>query len=202
MHFMFGPIPIGVSIWNNYGTDGIHMHHLHNGRNRHPPSPPAPQVATDTRLWLKGQLGLIRIALQQLIGVASDRAEREVDVLMPGYTHLQPAQTVRWSHWLLSHAAAWQRDDMRLGDLMPRVATLPLGSGEDKNPSSNPGRNPRKQRNPYGRVGDLMPRVATLPLGSGEEETLAKTLDGILAGSLDGNLSQSPTWNVRRDLVL
>jgi hypothetical protein len=36
---------------------------------------------------------------------------------------------VRWSHWLLSHAAAWQRDDQRLADLMPRVGTLPLGSG-------------------------------------------------------------------------
>ncbi len=43
---------------------------------------------------------------------------------------LQPAQAVRWSHWLLGHAAAWQRDDMRLRDLMPRVATLPLGSGK------------------------------------------------------------------------
>ena len=41
----------------------------------------------------------------------------------------QPAQAVRWSHWLLGHAAAWQRDDMRLCDLLPRVATLPLGSG-------------------------------------------------------------------------
>ena len=39
-------------------------------------------------------------------------------------------QTVRWSHWLLSHAASWQRDDQRLSDLMPRVGTLPLGSGE------------------------------------------------------------------------
>ena len=38
-------------------------------------------------------------------------------------------QVVRWSHWLLCHAAAWQRDDMRLRDLLPRVATLPLGSG-------------------------------------------------------------------------
>lgn len=38
-------------------------------------------------------------------------------------------QVVRWSHWLLGHAAAWQRDDMRLRDLLPRVATLPLGSG-------------------------------------------------------------------------
>ena len=43
---------------------------------------------------------------------------------------MQPAQAVRWSHWLLGHAAAWQRDDMRLRDLLPRVATLPLGSGK------------------------------------------------------------------------
>jgi argininosuccinate lyase len=42
-------------------------------------------------------------------------------------------QTVRWSHWLLSHAASWQRDDMRLRDLMPRVGTLPLGSGGQEN---------------------------------------------------------------------
>ena len=96
---------------------------LHTGRSRND------QVATDTRLWLYGQLGLVRAALQELIAAAADRAEAEVDVLMPGFTHLQPAQTVRWSHWLLSHAAAWQRDDMRLADLMPRVATLPLGSG-------------------------------------------------------------------------
>ncbi|KAL4446257.1 hypothetical protein ABPG77_003064 [Micractinium sp. CCAP 211/92] len=96
---------------------------LHTGRSRND------QVATDTRLWLYGQLQLIRAALRELIAAAADRAEAEVDVLMPGFTHLQPAQTVRWSHWLLSHAASWQRDDMRLADLMPRVGTLPLGSG-------------------------------------------------------------------------
>lgn len=96
---------------------------LHTGRSRND------QVATDTRLWLYNQLLLIRTALRELIKVAADRAEAEADVIMPGFTHLQPAQTVRWSHWLLSHAASWQRDDMRLSDLLPRVATLPLGSG-------------------------------------------------------------------------
>ncbi|MEW5314524.1 MAG: hypothetical protein WDW38_006016 [Sanguina aurantia] len=45
------------------------------------------------------------------------------------FTHLQPAMTVRWSHWVMCHASSWQRDDMRLDDLLPRVATLPLGSG-------------------------------------------------------------------------
>ena len=96
---------------------------LHTGRSRND------QVATDTRLWLYRQLLRTRECLQELIRIAADRAEREVDVVMPGFTHLQPAQTVRWSHWLLSHAAAWQRDDERLRDLLPRVARLPLGSG-------------------------------------------------------------------------
>ena len=96
---------------------------LHTGRSRND------QVATDTRMWLRDQLVLLRGYLRQLIAVAVERAEREVDVVMPGFTHLQSAQTVRWSHWLLSHAAAWQRDDMRIADLMPRVNTLPLGSG-------------------------------------------------------------------------
>jgi argininosuccinate lyase len=96
---------------------------LHTGRSRND------QVATDTRLWLAGAVKELRGCVQELLKVAAARAEAESDVLMPGFTHLQPAQPVRWGHWLLSHAAAWQRDDARLGDLLPRVATLPLGSG-------------------------------------------------------------------------
>jgi argininosuccinate lyase len=87
------------------------------------------QVATDYRLWLIKEVNRTRASLHQLITVACDRAEAEVDVLMPGFTHLQNAQTVRWSHWLLCHASAWQRDDQRMRDLLPRVAMLPLGSG-------------------------------------------------------------------------
>jgi argininosuccinate lyase len=68
-------------------------------------------------------------ALTALIRTAVDRAEAEIDVLMPGYTHLQPAQPIRWSHWLLSHAWAWQRDRERLADLDKRVNVLPLGAG-------------------------------------------------------------------------
>ena len=96
---------------------------LHTGRSRND------QVATDTRMWLRAQLVELRGHLRTLIEIAVDRAEREVDVVMPGFTHLQSAQTVRWSHWLLSHAAAWQRDDQRLGDLIKRVNVMPLGSG-------------------------------------------------------------------------
>ena len=68
-------------------------------------------------------------ALADLIRAAGDRAEAEIDVLMPGYTHLQPAQPVRWSHWLLSRAWAWQRDRARLAGLLKRVDVSPLGSG-------------------------------------------------------------------------
>jgi argininosuccinate lyase len=96
---------------------------LHTGRSRND------QVATDTRLWLGNALRDVRVALRQLIAVAADRAEAEADVLMPGFTHLQQAQVVRWSHWVLAHAAAWQRDDRRFADMQPRVATMPLGSG-------------------------------------------------------------------------
>ena len=71
----------------------------------------------------------IQHLLSSLIGAAADRAEAEIDVLMPGYTHVQPAQPVRWSHWLLSHAWAWQRDLERLGDLARRVDVSPLGAG-------------------------------------------------------------------------
>lgn len=96
---------------------------LHTGRSRND------QVALDTRLWLAGQMRLLRAHLRQLLAVAVERAEREVDFVMPGFTHLQPAQTVRWAHWVLCHASAWQRDDMRLAQIISRVETLPLGSG-------------------------------------------------------------------------
>jgi len=96
---------------------------LHTGRSRND------QVATDVRLWLRGQIAGLDQALVALIRAAADRAEAEIDVLMPGYTHLQPAQPVRWSHWLLSHAWAWQRDRERLADLLIRVNVMPLGSG-------------------------------------------------------------------------
>lgn len=96
---------------------------LHTGRSRND------QIATDIRLWLRAQIGRLRGYLRQLIGVAVARAADELDLLMPGYTHLQPAQPIRWSHWLLSHAWAWQRDAERLDDLSARLNLLPLGSG-------------------------------------------------------------------------
>ncbi len=96
---------------------------LHTGRSRND------QVATDLRLWLREAIDRLQDHLRVLLSTAADRAEAEIDVLMPGYTHLQPAQPVRWSHWLLSHAWAWQRDAQRLQEVRRRVNVLPLGSG-------------------------------------------------------------------------
>lgn len=64
---------------------------LHTGRSRND------QVATDVRLWLREEIAQLQLHLQQIIRVAVDRAEAEIDLLMPGYTHLQPAQPIRWS---------------------------------------------------------------------------------------------------------
>ena len=96
---------------------------LHTGRSRND------QIATDVRLWLRLAIAELRGHLRQLIAVAIDRAAAEADLLMPGYTHMQPAQPVRWSHWLLSHTWAWQRDAQRLDELTARVNVMPLGSG-------------------------------------------------------------------------
>ena len=96
---------------------------LHTGRSRND------QVATDLRWWLRNRVDELDGLLVELIRTALARAEAEIDVLMPGYTHLQPAQPIRWSHWLLSHAWAWQRDRARLAALRRRLNRSPLGAG-------------------------------------------------------------------------
>ncbi len=96
---------------------------LHTGRSRND------QVATDTRLWLKEQIVQLRAHLLELQAAILRRAGEHLDVIMPGYTHLQQAQPVRFSHWLLSYGWMLQRDKERLDDLTCRVDVLPLGSG-------------------------------------------------------------------------
>jgi len=95
---------------------------IHTGRSRNE------QVATDTRLYLLGKIGEVRALVKTLQGAIIDRAAAHLDVLMPGYTHLQPAQPILFSHWMLSFFWMLQRDVERLDDLTHRVAVLPLGS--------------------------------------------------------------------------
>uniref|UniRef100_A0A667I774 Argininosuccinate lyase n=1 Tax=Lynx canadensis TaxID=61383 RepID=A0A667I774_LYNCA len=73
---------------------------LHTGRSRND------QVVTDLRLWMRQNCSKLSALLWELIRTMVDRAEAERDVLFPGYTHLQRAQPIRWSHWILSGAIA------------------------------------------------------------------------------------------------
>lgn len=95
---------------------------LHTGRSRND------QVATDMRIWLMDETAKVDKCLSDLLTVMVTRAEKETDAILPGYTHLQRAQPVRWSHVLLSHAQSFINDLQRLRELVPRISVLPLGS--------------------------------------------------------------------------
>ncbi|NXV60231.1 ARLY2 lyase, partial [Molothrus ater] len=96
---------------------------LHTGRSRND------QVVTDLKLFMKNSLSIISTHLLRLIETLVERAAIEIDVILPGYTHLQKAQPIRWSQFLLSHAVALTRDSERLGEVKRRINVLPLGSG-------------------------------------------------------------------------
>lgn len=96
---------------------------LHTGRSRND------QAQVDARLWLKTEIKTLQTLLFELIKAFLVRAKVEIDFLMPGYTHLQRAQPIRWSHWLLSYAWALKRDYDRLEEVSKRVDVNPLGSG-------------------------------------------------------------------------
>ena len=96
---------------------------LHTGRSRNE------QIATDMRLWLRDELRKIESWLEDLLKELTTRAEREIEFCMPGYTHLQRAQPIRWAHWLCSHAFALAKDLDRLREVIKRVNSSPLGCG-------------------------------------------------------------------------
>uniref|UniRef100_A0A8C2TE81 Delta-1 crystallin n=1 Tax=Coturnix japonica TaxID=93934 RepID=A0A8C2TE81_COTJA len=96
---------------------------LQTGRSRNE------QVVTDLKLLLKSSISVISTHLLQLIKTLVERAAIEIDVIMPGYTHLQKALPIRWSQFLLSHAVALTRDSERLSEVKKRITVLPLGSG-------------------------------------------------------------------------
>nr|MBC7243749.1 argininosuccinate lyase [Chloroflexota bacterium] len=96
---------------------------LHTGRSRND------QVSTDLRLYLMEEMARLRQYLAELQGAILDKAESCLDIIMPGYTHLQPAQPVLFSHWLMSFFWKFQRDRERLSDVQQHTAILPLGAG-------------------------------------------------------------------------
>ncbi|KAI1200698.1 argininosuccinate lyase [Nemania serpens] len=96
---------------------------LHTGRSRNE------QVVCDMRMWLRDRIREIDSQLVAFLNVVVTRAESEIDYLMPGYTHLQRAQPIRWSQWLMSYAAAFKQDLERLRQVFERVNLSPLGCG-------------------------------------------------------------------------
>ncbi len=95
---------------------------LHTGRSRND------QVATDVRLYLRGEIDAIRELLASLQGKLLDAAEKYAAVVMPGFTHMQVAQPVTFGHHLLAYFEMFQRDRERLADCRRRVNRLPLGA--------------------------------------------------------------------------
>ena len=95
---------------------------LHTGRSRND------QVATDVRLWLRGEIDLITELLVTLQKALVDIAEKNTDVIMPGFTHLQVAQPVSFGHHMLAYVEMFSRDTERMGEVRSRTNRLPLGA--------------------------------------------------------------------------
>ena len=95
---------------------------LHTGRSRND------QVATDVRLWLRGEIDTISALLRGLQTALLDLAEKHTQTIMPGFTHLQVAQPVSFAHHLLAYVEMFSRDAERMAEVRARTNRLPLGS--------------------------------------------------------------------------
>ncbi len=96
---------------------------LHTGRSRND------QVALDLRLYLREQCDDIYNMLADLTETLSSMARKYISVIMPGYTHLQKAQPILFSHHLLAYNEMYKRDISRLRECAERMNISPLGSG-------------------------------------------------------------------------
>lgn len=96
---------------------------LHTGRSRND------QVATDFRLWVMDAIDELRPYIHDLQDALCEMAEANAETVMPGYTHVQPAQPITAGHWLMSTFWMLARDDERLEDARERTSVSPLGAG-------------------------------------------------------------------------
>ncbi len=95
---------------------------LHTARSRND------QVATDFRLWVRGQCDAAHAGLTALMTAFVDQAEAGTDTVMPGFTHLQVAQPVTWGHHMLAYVEMFERDRSRFADARRRMNECPLGA--------------------------------------------------------------------------
>ncbi len=96
---------------------------LHTARSRND------QVALDIRMYLKDEVKTIIPMIKELIGVLCDIADKNLDTIMPGYTHLQRAQPITFAHHMMAYAQMLIRDIGRFEDTYKRMDKMPLGSG-------------------------------------------------------------------------
>ena len=96
---------------------------IHTGRSRND------QVATDLRLYLLEEISSLSELLGALQAALAEQAETHLDVYMPGYTHLQQAQPILFSHWVMAYFWKFQRDYERLTEVTSRTNVCPLGAG-------------------------------------------------------------------------
>ncbi len=95
---------------------------VHTGRSRND------QVSLDMRLYLRDEIGYVQKLIAALQGVFVTLAKREIDTILPGYTHLQKAQPVLLAHYLLAFREMLERDAQRFAGCLERVNVMPLGS--------------------------------------------------------------------------
>ena len=95
---------------------------LHTARSRND------QVATDFRLWVRGQIDLIDKSITDLMKALLDQAQIGVSWIMPGFTHLQTAQPITWGHHMMAYVEMFARDRSRFKDARNRMNECPLGS--------------------------------------------------------------------------
>ena len=123
-----------LEIYNN--AEDIHMYieseltkrlgkvgkKLHTARSRND------QVALDIRMYLKEEISYIIILLKQLINIFLNKSKENLETVMPGYTHMQRAQPITFSHHLMAYVEMFLRDIERLQDTYKRTNIMPLGN--------------------------------------------------------------------------
>lgn len=95
---------------------------LHTARSRND------QVATDLRLYCKNLCAVVDAALKELQQALLKQAEKNIETVMPGFTHLQPAQPINFAHHLMAYGEMFARDRSRIADAMKRLNECPLGA--------------------------------------------------------------------------
>ena len=96
---------------------------LHTGRSRND------QVTLDTKLYLKKYIKIIINEILKLHETLLEKANENINTIMPGYTHMQKAQPITFAHHILAYCEMFKRDIGRLFDSYKRLDEMPLGSG-------------------------------------------------------------------------